>query len=163
MTEPMWMKIARSYIGLTEGPGEKDNPKVVAMYARAGHPEVHHDSVAWCAAYVGSCLADAGLKGTGTLWALDYAKWGQPMAPGVLAYGAVWTKTREGGGHVGFVAGYDTNSFWSLGGNQGDRVCIVKYPRSVIHSVRWPKSVALPTNIPKSVIVAGANKATSEV
>jgi uncharacterized protein (TIGR02594 family) len=137
-----WMGIAASYLGLAEGPGEADNPKVVAFYAKAGHPEVRHDAVPWCAAFVGGVLHDAGLTGTGTLWALDYAKWGTKLpAPAV---GAVGTKKRQGGGHVFFVAGFDAVNVWALGGNQGDRVCIERIPRNRVNSYAWPAGPPAP-------------------
>ena len=55
-------KIAQAYIGTTEGPGPEDNPAIMAMYASVGHDWVEHDSVAWCAAFVGHCLEKAGLR-----------------------------------------------------------------------------------------------------
>ena len=47
--------IARSYIGTTERPGPQDNPVIMEMYASVGQSHVDHDSVAWCAAFVGHC------------------------------------------------------------------------------------------------------------
>ena len=142
MSETAWLTIARAYLGLAEGPDEADNPRVVAFYARAGHPEVRHDAVPWCAAFVGAVLAEAGQKGTGTLWALDYARWGRRL-PGP-AVGAVATKKRNGGGHVFFVAGFDATDVFALGGNQGDRVCIARIPRARVYSYRWPAGAPAP-------------------
>ena len=160
MTEPKWISIARTYIGVKEGPGAADNPIVVAMYAKAGHPEVKHDAVPWCAAFVGAILRAANIKSTDTLWALDYAKWGQALKGPVV--GAVATKKRDGGGHVAFVVGYDANAVYLLGGNQGDAVCIAKYPRAVINSYRWPSEAPIPANPPAAVAVAKAGTAGSE-
>ena len=50
MTLPRWYELALSERGVKEGPGEADNPVVRAYYKDAGHPEVKHDSVPWCAA-----------------------------------------------------------------------------------------------------------------
>lgn len=136
MSEPKWIIKARSFIGLKEGPGAIDNPKVVAFYTKAGHPEVKHDAVPWCAAFVGGVLADVGVKPTGTLWALDYAKYGTKLSQ--PAVGAIATKKRQGGGHVFFVVGWDKDYVWGLGGNQGDAVSIVRYPRALLYSYNWP-------------------------
>ncbi|MBG0811960.1 TIGR02594 family protein [Methylosinus sp. H3A] len=125
---PPWLAIARSYIGTHEGVGARDNPVVLEMYRLAGHPEIRHDSVAWCTAFVGACLAEAGQDGTGTLWALDYAKWGQSLLSPIV--GAIATKKRTGGGHTFFVTDFDAKTVWGCGGNQGNQVSIVPYARS---------------------------------
>ena len=136
MSEPNWLTIAKTYLGLEEGEDEADNPKVVAFYAKAGHPEIKHDAVPWCAAFVGGVLAEAGLKGTGSLWALDYARWGKRLSR--PAVGAIATKKRNGGGHVFFVAGFDDETIYALGGNQGDCVCIEPIARTRVFSYAWP-------------------------
>lgn len=137
---PPWMAIARTYIGVHEGDGIHNNPVCMKFFIEAGHSEVKNDhTTPWCAAFVGAVLKEAGLKNTGTLWALDYAKYGQPLKGPVV--GAIGTKTRDGGGHVFFIAGFDASSVWALGGNQGDKVCIERIPRALIHSYSWPPGV----------------------
>lgn len=133
---PPWLAIARGHIGLLEGAGDADNPAVVAFYAKAGHPEIKHDAVPWCAAFVGAVLADAGLKNTGSLLALSYETWGLPL-PGP-ALGCIGTKRRVGGGHVFFVAGANAATVYALGGNQSDSVSIEAIPRAEVTSWRWP-------------------------
>jgi uncharacterized protein (TIGR02594 family) len=160
MSDPIWIKKAKTYIGLAEGPGAADNPKVVAFYAKAGHPEIKHDSVPWCAAFVGGVLADCNMKGTGTLWALDYAKHGTKLSK--PAVGAIATKKRNGGGHVFFVVGWDATYVWGLGGNQGDKVCIVKYPRSILYSYTWPSTAVQPDYKDQGVKVARSTGPISE-
>lgn len=157
---PKWIEVARSYIGTHEGVGAKDNPKVVELYALAGHPEVEHDSVPWCAAFVGACLRKARLPSSGTLWALDYAKYGDKLSSPIV--GAIATKKRDGGGHVFFVVDFDGTHVWGLGGNQSDAVSIAVYPRSVIHSYSWPHGVALPKGTHNGAFRVGAVKAGSE-
>jgi uncharacterized protein (TIGR02594 family) len=149
MSEPAWLVEARKDLGLQEGAGASDNPRVVKMFADAGHPEIKHDSVAWCAAAIGAWLHRAGLEGTGSLLALSYLKWGQPLAKPML--GAIAVKKRVGGGHVTLVVGKSGNFVYCLGGNQSDAVTIAAYDASVF-SYRWPDGVALtktplPTNI----------------
>ena len=160
MSDPIWIKHAKTFIGLKEGPGAADNPKVVAFYAKAGHPEVKHDSVPWCAAFVGGVLADKGIKPTGTLWALDYAKYGTKLSK--PAVGAIATKKRKGGGHVFFVVGWDATHVWGLGGNQGDEVCIVRYPRSILYSYTWPSKAVQPDYKDQGVKVARSTGPISE-
>lgn len=160
MTDPTWIAQARKYLGLHEGLGEADNPKVVRFYELAGHPEIKHDSVPWCAAFVGGVLKECSIANTGTLWALDYAKYGRRLTAPIV--GAIATKKRDGGGHVFFVVGYDDRNVYALGGNQGDKVCIAVYPRALIYSYAWPPGQPLPAEQPHVVAVAGASKAGSE-
>ena len=64
-------------------------------------------------------LTKVGIKGTETLWALDWDKWGQKL-PGP-AVGAFAPMKREGGGHIAIVVGRDTRgNLMCLGGNQSD-------------------------------------------
>lgn len=157
---PPWLVEARKHLGLKEGPGSKDNPTVVSFYALAGHPEVKHDEVPWCAAFVGAMLTKVGIKGTGTLWALDYSTWGQKLKMPVL--GAIATKKRNGGGHVAFVIAADPNYVWLLGGNQSDSVCIAKYARKDIYSYSLPEGWDIKTipALPKNI--TGAASGVSE-
>ena len=75
MTLPRWYELALSERGVKEGPGEADNPVVRAYYKDAGHPEVKHDSVPWCAAFVGAMLTRSGIKPSGSLAARSYLAW----------------------------------------------------------------------------------------
>jgi uncharacterized protein (TIGR02594 family) len=166
MSEPNWIIEGRKLIGLHEAAGDADNPKVVKLFEDAGHPEVVHDSTAWCAAFVGAVLKRSGLKGNGSLWALDYAKWGQPLDG--VALGAVATKRRFNaagklvGGHVFFVVGWEGDKVYGLGGNQADRVSVNAYPRSVVAAYRWPNEIPPPGPQPSSLPVTGATEAGSE-
>ncbi|OCC01851.1 hypothetical protein BA190_26935 [Labrys sp. WJW] len=158
--EPAWLVEARKDLGLREAPGPKDNPDVVRMFAEAGHPEVKHDAVAWCAAAVGAWLARAGIKGTGSLWALDYAKWGQAL-PGPRL-GAIAVKRRRGGGHVTLVVGGAGDRVFCLGGNQDDAVTIASYPAAAF-AYRWPSDVKIPeppARLPTTI--TGARAGVSE-
>lgn len=67
MTLPRWYELALGERGVKEAPGAADNPVVQAYYKDAGHPEVKHDSVPWCAAFVGAMLARSGIKPSGSL------------------------------------------------------------------------------------------------
>ena len=162
---PPWIDIARTYLGVHEGDGLHSNPKVLKFFLEAGHAEVHNDhTTPWCAAFVGAVLHEAGLPNTGTLWALDYAKYGQKIPLDKPAIGAIATKTRHGGGHVFFVVGFDKSRVWGLGGNQNDRVCVETFPRSVIHSLSWPPGVPLPTPHPASAgVTTGGTGGAREV
>jgi uncharacterized protein (TIGR02594 family) len=155
MVELPWIKEARKLIGTHEGVGPKDNSTVVQLFVDAGHPEIKHDEVPWCAGFVGACLHRAGVKGTGSLLALSYRLWGTELANPV--YGCVATKTRKGGGHVFFVVGYDpkTRTVYGLGGNQNDQVSIARFKRSEL-KFRWPANMPV-TKVPLPTTMEAAS------
>jgi uncharacterized protein (TIGR02594 family) len=165
MTLLPWMAEAEKLLGTYEAPGDKDNPEVVKLYAEAGHPEIRHDAVPWCAAFVGAVLKRAGLEGTGGLSAREYEGWGENLRAPI--YGCIGVKKRAGGGylgHVGFVVAANATQIIMLGGNQGDVVSIAAFPRSQFTAFRWPKGVAIPDPpIPLPTSVGGAKQKVSQV
>ena len=137
--------IARSYIGTTEGPGPADNPVIMEMYASVGHDWVEHDSVAWCAAFVGHCLERAGIRSTRKLTARSYLDWGVPVEiaealPGDI--GVIPRGSSRWQGHVFFVDRIEGPWVWGLGGNQSDAVNVKRYPVSKLLGVRRAGNVA---------------------
>jgi len=137
--------IAKTYIGTVEGPGPENNPAVMEMYASVGHDWVEHDSVAWCAAFVGHCIEKAGLRSTRKLTARSYLDWGvlvavhdaQPGDIGVIPRGSSsWQ------GHVFFIDRIEGAWVWGLGGNQSDAVNFKRYPASKLLGVRRAGNVA---------------------
>ena len=138
-------EIARGYIGTTEGPGPENNPVIVAMYASVGHDWVEHDSVAWCAAFVGHCLERAGMRSTRKLTARSYLDWGVPVEiadaqPGDI--GVIPRGSASWQGHVFFIDRIEGLWVWGLGGNQSDAVNVKRYPVSKLLGVRRAGNVA---------------------
>lgn len=137
-------KIAEAHIGLMEWPGAKHNPEIVKMYEASGHGWVKDDETPWCAAFVGSCLAQAGMKGTGKLDARSYLKWGEEVALDDAEFGDIvvlWRGSRDSWkGHVGFYAGIDVNgNILLVGGNQGNAVSKAGFKRDRLLGVRRAK------------------------
>ena len=137
--------IAKSYIGLTEGAGPTDNPKIVEMYASVGHSHVEHDDVAWCAAFVGHCLETAGIRSTRQLNARSYLDWGMPVEIAEARQGDIAVIPRGGSGwqgHVFFIDRIEGEWDWGLGGNQDDAVNVTRYPVAKLLGVRRAGNVA---------------------
>jgi uncharacterized protein (TIGR02594 family) len=138
-------EIAQGYIGTTEGPGPEDNPVVMDMYASVGHDWVEHDSVAWCAAFVGHCLEKAGLRSTRRLNARSYMDWGIPVDLADAQAGDIVIFSRGSKswqGHVGFFVKTAGAMIEVLGGNQSDAVTIQRYAKSRLLGVRRAGNVA---------------------
>jgi uncharacterized protein (TIGR02594 family) len=137
--------IARSYIGTTEGPGPADNPIIMEMYASVGHDWVEHDSVAWCAAFVGHCLERAGIRSTRKLTARSYLDWGVPVDVMNARQGDIGVIPRGSSswqGHVFFIDRIEGQWVWGLGGNQDDAVNVKRYPVSKLLGIRRAGDVA---------------------
>ncbi|CUH61544.1 C40 family peptidase [Thalassobacter stenotrophicus] len=137
--------IARSYIGTTEGPGPENNPAIMEMYGSVGHDWVEHDSVAWCAAFVGHCLEKAGIRSTRKLTARSYLDWGAPVKTADAQQGDIGIIPRgrlSWQGHVFFIDRIEGAWVWGLGGNQGDAVNIKRYPVAKLLGVRRASHIA---------------------
>jgi uncharacterized protein (TIGR02594 family) len=144
MNEIPWLKIAKEYLGVHEGVGAANNPKVLELFALAGHPEIKDDATAWCAAFVGGVLKKAGLPNTGSLAARSYEKYGVRLE--MPMFGCIGVKRRKGlawAGHVGFVVGANRNQIILLGGNQNDQVGVAAFPRTEFTAFVWPKGVEI--------------------
>ena len=76
VSRPLWLEAGIKLIGTKEFAGAKDNPAIIQWAKDEGGDiaaEYTHDSIPWCALFANHCLAKVGIKGTGTLWALDFA------------------------------------------------------------------------------------------
>jgi len=149
-------ELAQGEIGTVEW-RDGSNPKVVAYFKDAGHPEVKDDATAWCAAFVGAMLHRAGDNGTGALNARSYLKWGDGVnltdaKPGDIVVFKRGNSTWEG--HVAFFVSQDAKSIKVLGGNQSDAVNIKPYPKSALLGIRRADDPA-PMSSPAAVHRAG--------
>lgn len=146
---PLWLQAGLALIGTKEGPGSKDNSQIIDWAKDEGGDiakEYTHDSIAWCALFANHCLTKASLKGTETLWALDFAgKWPSIKLPGP-AVGAFAPMLRDGGGHIILIVGKDQHgNIMGLGGNQSDAVNIKPFAVSRLNKgYWWPSSAPYP-------------------
>lgn len=126
------LETAGSYIGLEEWPGAKHNPAVVGLFHAVGHSQINDDETPWCAAFVGSVLAQLGLPHTGKLNARSYLGWGQEVTQREARPGDVvvfWRGSRDGWqGHVAFLVRFEGDGVIVRGGNQGNKVSDSRYP-----------------------------------
>lgn len=133
-------QLAESNIGLKEIRGTRHNPEIVDFFAAVGHEWVKDDETAWCAAFVGAMLEEAGLKSTRKLNARSYLKWGEPVDIKDVRVGDIlvfWRGKRDSWqGHVGFYVGHDGKRLNVLGGNQSNEVTIAPYPFGRLLGVR---------------------------
>jgi uncharacterized protein (TIGR02594 family) len=147
-----WFSVATHFKGTTEVHGSVDDPKILEMYRLAGHPEIEHDETPWCAAFVGACLSLSGYRGTESLLARSYQKFGQDLKqePRRGCVVVLWRgDPKSSTGHVAFYDRDDGDHVVLLGGNQGDAVTTRSFPKSQVLAYRWPTETAsLPANTP---------------
>lgn len=166
---PLWFEAGLQLLGTKEKPGAGDNPVIIDWAKDLGGDigkEYTHDSIPWCALAQNHFLAMAGLKGTGTLWALDFAgKWPSVPLPG-MAVGAFAPMVRSGGGHITQIAGRDQHgNIMGLGGNQGDAISIVPFALSRLNKgFWWPAGQPLPakTGFASLPIVNSSGRVSSQ-
>lgn len=138
---PPWLYEARKHMGVTEIPGKRHNPLVVAMWKILKRPYTD-DETPWCGAFVGYCFQQAiptlplpAIPERARVW----AEWGKNSAPVV---GAVAVFGRQGGGHVGFAVGQSNNHIYVLGGNQSNQVNVMPISKSRLLGFRWPAGLS---------------------
>jgi uncharacterized protein (TIGR02594 family) len=100
----------------------------------------YDDKIAWCSSFVNWCMAQVGLKGTGSALARSWLDWGAKID--IPEYGCVAVLTRReptaATGHVAFYLGEDTSHVYLYGGNQRGEVRELAYARERVLGYRWP-------------------------
>jgi uncharacterized protein (TIGR02594 family) len=151
---PLWVVEGMKWIGTAEAQGAADNPVILEWAQEEGGEiaaDYKHDSIPWCSLYANMILKKVGLKGTETLWALDWNEWGVRLeGPAVGAFAPMKRITPEGtiAGHIVVVVGRDKSGFLlGLGGNQDDAVNIRSVSPTRPLSFRWPNGVDLPKRV----------------
>lgn len=149
---PPWIPIAEDLIGTKEKPGSENNPKIMAWAKSLGNPvsrDYTADSIPWCGLFVAYSLSQAGIDPiTSPLWALSWKNFGESLSKPV--FGCIYTRHRDGGGHVGFLVSQDNDYWHVLGGNQSDMVNVTRISKSAKCYFNFPEGfdnykTALPT------------------
>src|SRR5215831_207540 len=161
---PQWLQTMRNITGLSETPGEADNPKILMMaqYIGQKYPEMksycdsyNHDSIAWCGLCMAYCVATADIRPpfgpTDTdkfLWAQSFSTDPAYKDTGRPHRGTIVVTTREGGGHVTCFEEMDGYYYSCRGGNQSDAVNVMSVDPDTVIGHMWPKAAGEPPMIP---------------
>lgn len=144
---PKMLTEALALFGTTEVVGERDSPIIMGWAKECGLAASYSaDSVPWCGLFMAVCARRAGWEAPAKpLWALNWSKFGADAGQPEL--GDVLTFTRPGGGHVALYVGEDANHYHVLGGNQSDRVSIMRIEKLRLYAARRPEwKIAEPPN-----------------
>lgn len=146
---PKMLVEALKLFGTLEGPGNANNPTIIAWAKEVGGEvaDVYRaDSVPWCGLFMAVVAKRAGKDlPQHPLWALSWAAWGAKVDKPML--GDVLTFTRNGGGHVTLYIGEDADNYHCLGGNQSDQVCITRIAKGRLYAARRPLYRVQPENV----------------
>jgi uncharacterized protein (TIGR02594 family) len=157
--DPPWLKRAFADLGLHELPGAAARPRIIEMYAKAGHPEIKSDEVAWCSAALNTWMVESNSRGTGSLAARSWLTWGRAVdIRKVIPRGAVLIFRRGNSswqGHVCLCLEDRGDILTVIGGNQSDGVTIARYRKAALIGARWPDTVGNSRTI-QSLLGAGA-------
>lgn len=139
--------LAERFVGTTETPGVASNPLVLAML-RLDADWTSGDDVPWCSAFANFIAWLLRLPRSKSLSARSWLMVGTPVSladarPGFDVVVLQRGKGKQPGpevldapGHVGLFAGLDGAAVLVLGGNQGDRVSIERFPAAAVLGVR---------------------------
>jgi uncharacterized protein (TIGR02594 family) len=141
MTEPKWVAVAKSYLGLKEIVGPKHNPTIVKWLVnlRAWWTD---DETPWCGVAMAEWMRQCELEYPKAYYrASSWATWGIGAVDryNYIPYGAIGVWSRKGGGHVGIIVGVRKDGWHMvLGGNQGNAVSIVALDPKRLVTARVP-------------------------
>lgn len=163
MSEPSWLILARSFLGLAEIKGTKHNPVILKWWQLIG-AKLFTDEDPWCAGFVGGVLEACGIKSSKNAMARSYMKWGTVLAQPVVGCVVIFSRPpNPASGHVGFVVGRNAKgNLMVLGGNQGDKVSIAAFDTARVVGYRWPSSHPIPFYAPLPVLTSDGKLSTNE-
>lgn len=150
---------AISELGVVEGKGTKDDPRVLEYAAITGYSK---DSVPWCGSFMAwlakkNNIGFTAHKAAAALyWATDWITEGNGKALKKPIPGAIMVKKRTGGNHVTLFHRWvdKTNGiFEGIGGNQGGgrksghdgAVTLSRFQIADFFSIAWPAKVPIPS------------------
>jgi uncharacterized protein (TIGR02594 family) len=151
--------------GLAETPGPESTPEIMRWAKVVRLDRVYkEDATAWCGLAMAYVAGQAGWEMApmgNALWARNWAHWGSPSREAML--GDVLVFSRGSGGHVGIYIGEDDSAFHVLGGNQEDKVSIMRLVKSRCIAVRrCPWRINQPGNVRKIQLSASGKLSTDE-
>lgn len=159
---PRHLLKAIELFGTTELAGSINNPVIMGWAKETGLEKIYTaDSIPWCGLYMAVVMHRAQRPVVDSpLWALNWNKFGVRVNTAML--GDILTFTRKSGGHVGIYVGEDATAYHVLGGNQGDKVSIVRIAKSRLSQIRRPAYISQPTNIRSVKLAASGSLSTNE-
>jgi len=164
---PKMLTEALKIYGTKEDLSVKSNPTILGWAKELGLDGVYNtDSIAWCGLAMAVIAKRAGKEiPQAPLWALNWAKFGTPVSTPMLGDVLVFKRMvgKKTFGHVAIYVGEDNTCYHILGGNQSDRVCIVRKAKTSLFVARRPiYSIATPANVRRVFLSSKGALSTKE-
>jgi uncharacterized protein (TIGR02594 family) len=157
-------RVALGMHGVYELAGAADNPMILAWADEVAKATTsayddwaadfyNDDAIPWCGLFQAVCAVRSSqgrperMPPKSYLSALAWASWGKPVKKDIknVRVGDTMVLVRQGGGHVcQALAVTNKNTFFGLGGNQGDAVNIREFPFSRVYAIRRPPYIDMP-------------------
>lgn len=142
---PNTIRYALAEYGVAEVVGRGSNQTIIAWRDELNQAGVvisgfSDDDIAWCGLFAAIIIfrrvGNPAEVVTAPLWARNWAKYG--VRADKASLGDVLVFERGNGGHVGFYVGEDALYYHVLGGNQSNKVCILRLEKKRCLAVRRP-------------------------
>jgi uncharacterized protein (TIGR02594 family) len=149
--------------GVVESPGDPDNPTILSWAKELGLASYKHDSIPWCGLAMAVAVKRAGKEVVkDPLWAANWLNFGIKVKDAMLSDVLVFKRT--GGNHVALYVGEDEACYHIIGGNQGDKVSIIRIAKNRMTGIRRPiYTVAQPSNVRKINLAASGEVSVNEL
>ena len=122
------------------------------------------DDIPWCGLFVAFLaflrLSDPSEVVSSPLWARNWLKYGVKAKAAML--GDILVFERGSGGHVGVYIAEDKSHYHVLGGNQGNKVSIVRIEKARLLGARRPKYKDQPASVKQYIVKASGETSTNE-
>jgi uncharacterized protein (TIGR02594 family) len=160
---PLLIQQAMKYLNVSEIKGPASNEVIMRWATHLGLEKTYtNDDIAWCGLFVAYVVKRSGREPIeNPLWARNWRLWGvqspTPSLGDILVF-----KRLGGGGHVGFYVAEDAKAFHVLGGNQKNRVSIVRIDKERLIDARRPIYTKAPATAIPYIVSAKGSLSTDE-
>jgi uncharacterized protein (TIGR02594 family) len=135
---PSWLKLAETFIGVSEIPGSKHNPVIVGwlILLKAWWRD---DETPYCAVFVSAVLKKLDMPIPKAYYrAAAFMTYGNNLRTDRLSPGTILVFKRKGGYHVGFYISESPTHYQVLGANQSNSTNISSLSKDNLVASRWP-------------------------
>lgn len=131
------IEVAKQHLGQQE---IRDRSALINFF-KANNINCDPKTTPWCAAFINATERSVGNKGTGSLAARSFLKYGTKVEEDDALEGDIVIFARGSNGYSGHVTYFvkwddDNNTVIVLGGNQSDMVCYSHYSQDRIIGIR---------------------------
>lgn len=130
MSTANFLQTALMEMNVKEIKGKNHNPRIL-QYHKSTSLKASTDEIPWCSSFANFIVIKCGVEGTNSALARSWEKWGKELKKPIPGCIVVLKRGDDPKyGHVTFYL-YETKKYiYCVGGNQGDSVSIVAYPKS---------------------------------